>query len=155
MPLRLAAKDDVPALRVLYEAAVRSAGPASYSAAQVETWAAFARMDSFGPWIMEVETLVDVRDGQVVGFAGLAPSGHVTSLYAHPDWMRQGIASGLLRELIGRASRRGISELWTEASELSRPVFRRFGFELGEIEVVDRRGVRFQRYRMHRRLSAL
>ena len=47
-----------------------------------------------------------------------------------------------------RARAQGIRRLRTEASVFSRPVFERMGFSLDEVEVVERRGAIFQRYRM-------
>lgn len=41
----------------------------------------------------------------------------------------------------------------TEASELSRPLFARFGFSGVGVETVDRSGVGFERFRMEKRVD--
>ena len=153
MHLRPATPADVPVLAALYAAAVRSVGPAYYSTAQVEAWAAFADAPRFRRFVLDPHTLV-AHDGEAVaGFAGLADDGHVTALYVHPDRMRAGVGSALMRAVLARAEAQGLRRLYTEASAFSRPVFARFGFTLDEVEIVERRGAVFERYRMSRALG--
>jgi putative acetyltransferase len=159
--IREATAADVPALAALYADAVRSAGPAHYNAAQVEAWAAFADSlprssgeDRFRRFVLDPLTLVTEDDSGVTGFAGLAADGHVTALYVRSDRMRRGIGSALMRAVIERAKAQGIERLYTEASAFSRPVFARHGFRLDEVEVVERRGATFERYRMSREFNA-
>ncbi|MEM1042304.1 MAG: GNAT family N-acetyltransferase [Bacteroidota bacterium] len=151
MPFREAIDADLPALAALYAEAVRAAGPAYYTPEQVETWATAAGLPTFRRLVPRPLTLVAEDEFGPAGFAGLAPDGHVASLYVRPDRMRQGIASALLRALLDHAADQGIERLYTEASALSRPVFERFGFALDEVERVELRGVAFERYRMVRR----
>ncbi len=150
MPLRTATPADVPALAALYAAAVRTVGPAHYDADQVEAWAAFADEPRFRRFVLDPHTFVAHDERGVTGFAGLADDGHVTALYVHPDRMREGIGSALMRAVVERAEALSISRLYTEASVFSRPVFARHGFRLDAVETVERRGVTFERYRMSR-----
>jgi len=139
---------DAPALAALFAAAVRGAGPQHYTPEQVEAWAAAAATPGF-PLATRNVTLVAEDPSGVVGFAALRPDG-VDALYVHPDRMREGIGTMLLRCLLAEAEARGIDRLWTEASAFSRPVFERHGFAVAEVETVVRRGVRFERFRMVR-----
>lgn len=148
MRLREATAADVPALAALYAEAVRSVGPAHYAAAQVEAWAAFADEAGFRAFVLDPLTLVADDESGITGFAGLAADGHVTALYVRRDRMRCGLGSALLRAVIERAEEEGIGRLYTEASVFSRPVFERHGFRLDAVEVVERRGATFERYRM-------
>lgn len=159
MPIREAVPADVPDLAALYAAAVRTVGPAHYDAGQVEAWAAFADEPRFRRFVLDPYTFVseDTCAGDesgITGFAGLADDGHVTALYVRADRMRQGIGSALLRAVVERAEERGVARLYTEASAFSRPVFERHGFRLDAVEVVERRGATFERYRMVRDLGA-
>ncbi|MEP0549101.1 MAG: GNAT family N-acetyltransferase [Rhodothermales bacterium] len=148
MPIRAATAADVPDLAALYAAAVRIVGPAHYDAAQVEAWAAFAEEPRFRSFVLDPHTVVAEDASGITGFAGLADDGHVTALYVRPDRMRQGIGSALLCAVVERAGARGIARLYTEASAFSRPVFARHAFRLDAVEVVERRGATFERYRM-------
>ena len=158
MRVREATAADVPALAALYAAAVRAAGPVHYDPAQVDAWAAFADEARFRRFVLVPLTLVadDTSAGDesgITGFAGLRKDGHVTALYVHPDRMRRGIASALLRAVIERAEAHGLRRLTTDASKVSRPVFARHGFQVEAVETVERRGATFERYRMVRDLA--
>jgi putative acetyltransferase len=159
VPIREATAADVPALAALYADAVRAAGPAYYDPAQVDAWAAFADEPRFRRFVLDPLTLVAENmgagaEGGIIGFAGLRKDGHVTALYVHPDRMRSGIASALLRAVVERAEAQGLRRLTTDASKVSRPVFARHGFRVEAVETVERRGATFERYRMVRDLRA-
>jgi putative acetyltransferase len=152
--IREATAADVPALAALYAGAVRAAGPAHYDAAQIEAWAAFADEAQFRRFVLDPLTLVAEDESGITGFTGLRADGHVTALYVHPDRMRRGIASALLRAVIERAEAHGLRRLTTDASKVSRPVFARHGFQVEAVETVERREATFERYRMVRDLGA-
>src|SRR5690606_34488955 len=92
---------DAPALAALFEAAVRGAGPQHYTPEQVEAWAAAADTPGF-PLATRNVTLVAEDPTGVVGFAALRSDG-VDALYVHPDRMREGIGTALLRRLLAEA----------------------------------------------------
>ena len=137
------------ALARLYRSSVTAVGPASYTEEQVASWAAFPdEREAFRAFVLGPTTLVAHAHGTIVGFGGVTVAGRVASLYVHPEHGRQGVATALLQALMDRARAQGIRRLRTEASVFSRPVFERMGFSLDEVEVVERRGAIFQRYRM-------
>lgn len=144
--------DDLDALAGVYAAAIRHLGPAHYSAAQVAAWSGFADdREVFADWIGHAATFVALdRPDRIVGFSGLAPAGHVASLFVAPGAQRRGIGSRLLERVLDEAGARGLSRLTTAASVFSRPLFEAYGFEVTEVEhtVVD--GVPFTRFAMQR-----
>ena len=59
------------------------------------------------------------------------PSGktaYISSMYTLPDYRRQGIASRLLTLIIGEAKERLCQRIWLNASDMGRPLYRKFGF---------------------------
>ena len=148
--LRDARPDDVPALRRLYDAAVRALGPARYAPDAVASWAAFSDDDRFPAFILDAHTLVAEDATGPVGFAGVDDDGLVASLYVRPDRARQGIGALLLGAVLERAAARGVRRFETRASALARPLFERFGFTVVAPEVVERGGARVERYIMAR-----
>jgi len=149
--LRAGTEADAPALAALFAAAVRAAGPAHYTPEQVDAWAAAADDPrAFHARLLRHETLVAEDDTGPIGFAGLAPDGHVTALYVRPDRMRRGVGRALLGAVLARAAARGIGRLYAEASAFSLPLFERAGFTVERVEVVERGGVRFERHRVVR-----
>jgi putative acetyltransferase len=109
-----------------------------------------ARLRKF---VLGVKTYVAEDNGRLVGLCGLAADGHLASLYVDGAEGRKGIGSMLLDNAICEARARGLVRLYTEASEFSKPLFEKFGFDTFEIEHVIREGVEFKRYRMQRTLQ--
>lgn len=55
--------------------------------------------------------------------------GYITNMFTEEDYRGQGIASGLLKNLVDEAKELGVSKLWLGASKLGRPVYKKFGFK--------------------------
>lgn len=55
---------------------------------------------------------------------------YVMNMYTHPDYRRQGIAYKTLDLLISDAESKGIDDITLEATDMGRPLYERFGFEL-------------------------
>ncbi len=68
------------------------------------------------------------RDGRPVAFTLIEPDGHLDQLYCHPDHTRKGLAAELLMVAEDHARSRGVTRLYTEASELARAAFERAGY---------------------------
>jgi len=151
MNIRLATESDIPELAQLYRDAVKAIAPTAYNPEQVVSWAAFAgETESFKQFILAAKTFIAADSEKIWGFSGLKNDGHVVSVYVHPDYFRQGIGSRLLTAVIESARDREIAQLYSEASEFSKPLFEKFGFENYDRERVWRNGVWFDRYLMRR-----
>lgn len=114
-------------------AAIRVTGLRAYTPKQIAAWAArhpgpqrFVASAAKGDMIL---IAVDAAD-HPMAYALLEPDGHLDMLYCHPDHIGCGLAGRLLAEADRRAMAAGIACLFTEASELARPVFERAGYAL-------------------------
>ncbi len=129
--IRLFCEDDAGALAALTLAAIRVTGMRSYAPEQIAAWAArhpgaqrFIASAAKGDMIL---IAVDAAD-HPLAYALLEANGHLDMLYCHPDHTGRGLAARLLAEAESRARASGIACLFTEASELARPVFERAGY---------------------------
>jgi putative acetyltransferase len=95
-------------------------------------------------------TFLAVDETGILGFAGIADDGHILSAYVRRDRIHQGIGSQLMDILLDYAKRHRIQRLYAEASEFSLGLFKRFGFQVYDMEIVERQGVEFQRYLVER-----
>ncbi|MEO0538714.1 MAG: GNAT family N-acetyltransferase [Cyanobacteria bacterium P01_A01_bin.123] len=146
---RLADGSDVPALAQLFKETVLAIAPQKYSPEQTQAWAAFAAAgDPFHRFIVEAITYVAEDNTGIAGFAGIASDGHVTATYVRHDRIRQGIGSQLMHHIFEYAKKHHIQRLYSEASEFSLGLFKKFGFQQYDTEVVERHGVTFTRYLM-------
>ncbi len=86
-----------------------------------------------------------VDDSGPLGFCGYEPDGHIASLYIRSDSSGKGIATALVSHVLEEARAHGIKRFFAEASDLSVPVFKKFGFETtghDEIKVGEERFTR-------------
>ena len=151
--LRNYLESDGEALLSIFRDAVSVTGLDAYPLQHVLAWLASADDDS--TFIRDLSlgiTRIAVDDqGRSVGFAQMYPLGHVRMLYVLPQNSRQGIGSMLLTDLLRTCNENGWRHLTTDASRLSLRLFARFGFQVIEVEQVDRNGVWIERFRMDKR----
>lgn len=122
---------DANALAALTDAAIRTIGARAYAPEQIEAWAArhpassqFIARNAAGAMMF---VAVDRQDCPIA-YALLDPDGHLDMLYCHPDHAGRGLGRALLAESEVAARQQGLNRLFTEASELARPVFERAGY---------------------------
>ena len=153
---RPAVESDVPALAALYREAAFRIGRDAYSAEQVRAWASFADdRTAFGRYIQDHDTWVALRAGWVLplGFCGIDRAGSVRdvhSLYVHPDAIRGGLGTEMLRRTLRRAQAEGAQRYTAWTSVFSQPVFLRLGFEWIETVRGEYAGVMFRLDRVER-----
>lgn len=146
MKIRVAQASDVPELAALYSQTVRVHGGEHYTLEQTETWAAFAlNQPHFRQFILNVTTFVAVDETGILGFAGMGGDGHIASLYVRHDGLRQGIGTALMKVVLEYGKSREMKRLYAEASCFSLGLFKKFGFQVYDTEIVERQGVEFKR----------
>ena len=153
MDIRLAKEADLSELGALFCQTVLVNAPKYYTLAQTTVWAASPDdAEQFRQFIFGVTTFVATDDAGLLGFAGIGEDGHVASAYVRYDSLHQGIGSTLMQAVLDYAQNHRIHRLYAEASEFSLGLFKKFGFQLYDTELVDRHGVQFTRYLVKRQL---
>jgi putative acetyltransferase len=153
-PLRLRPlrPEDTPQLEAVYHDAVISQAPTYYSPEQVAVWAGHGlRPDGIRPALVRGQGLVScdpVDDAVIEAFGLLDPPDRLALLYCRGRSSRQGRATALLRALQRQAHLQGQHRLRTEASQLSRPLLEREGWQVEAEETAFYGAVAFQRWRM-------
>jgi putative acetyltransferase len=158
--VRLFRDTDAEAVAGLTGAAIRTIGARAYSQEQVAAWAArhpgperFLASAAKGDTIILAVNAEDTP----IAYTLLEADGHLDMLYCHPDHAGRGLAMRLLAEAEKRAIADGIERLFTEASELARPVFERVGYRLmhrRDFTIAhEGRDVPIHNYAMERRLG--
>jgi putative acetyltransferase len=123
---------DAPLIAALTLAAIRQTALRAYSPEQVSAWSARYSVERLiqgaakGDWI---QVAVDAEDAPIA-YAVLESDGHLDMLYCHPDHTGTGLARHLLAEAEQAARALALSRIFTEASELAKPVFERVGYSL-------------------------
>lgn len=94
------------------------------------------------------QPFVNEREGRVVGFIELDPDGHIDCVYVDPTYARTGVVSEIMQEVKKEAQKMNIEKLYVEVSKTARPFFEHHGFVWIRDDVVNTRGVLFDRYIM-------
>ena len=141
----------------VYRDAVRSQASGLYSPEQIEAWAEHAgRSQEVGEALARGYGLASCGGPtrrSIEAFGLLDPIDRLSLLYCRGRACRQGRASALVRALARTASVRGCTALRTEASQLSRPLLERLGWQVEAEEEVLFAGVSFLRWRMIKALD--
>ncbi|MFZ0408147.1 MAG: GNAT family N-acetyltransferase [Cyanobium sp.] len=148
---RLTAADE-PQLIAVYRDAVLSQAKDFYGPAQIDAWAHHAERH---PDVLDALrrgyglVSCDKADAGVVeAFALLDPIDRLSLLYCRGRSCRQGRGRQLVEALEGEARRRHCPRLRTEASQLSRPLLLRLGWQIETEEQLIFAGQPFRRWRM-------
>jgi len=127
--IRVAALDDMPALRDLFRrSSLSNAGDRDVLLAHPEAlqFSALA--------VDEGRTRVAVTEDRLVGFATLLGS-ELEDLFVDPDWMRRGIGRTLVLDAIVTARAQGLKRIEVTANDHALAFYRRMGFVLdGTVE---------------------
>ena len=149
LTIRRAIKSDLEALAELFADSVGQIAPQQYSPQQVLAWANSASdLESFGRSVFQGTIFVAETKGLLLGFGGIQDTGYLSHLYVRGDYHRQGIGSSLLARIIKHARVCKLDRLYTEASEFSKLLFLKSGWELYAEEDVTRNNITFHRYLM-------
>lgn len=160
-PLRLLTPADLPQLVAVYREAVLSQTPTLYTAEQVQAWAHHAGSSDAlveplltGYGLASLGSQTGAEDAvSIEAFGILHPEDRLALLYCRGRSSRQGRAGTILSALEQHAWSQGVARLRTEASQLSRPLLERRGWQVDAEETVLFAGTWFQRWRMVKALA--
>jgi putative acetyltransferase len=155
-PLRRLECSDHDAVREVYREAVESCCSELYTADQRAAWAHQSGSATLLSCLQRGQGLVScAANGTIAAFAVREPADRIALLYCRPAHQHQGHAGRLLLALEQDARQEGIARLRTEASFLSRALFRRQGWQPSWQEELLINGIHFRRFRLHKPLQPI
>jgi len=144
---------DLEAVVALFTESVHGLAGQHYDDAQRQSWAPDPPdLDRWREKVAMQKLLLAEQDGELMGMVGFEPDGHVDVLFTASGHARKGVAQALHDEARRQLAQQGVSELFTEASEVARPFFEKQGYVVERREVVALRGSSLPRYVMRRPL---
>lgn len=143
--------DDAPALRAVYFSAIREVAAKDYSPKQIAAWAPetydpsrwAARMAGISPFVAE-------RDGLVVGYADVQPSGYIDHFFVAGHAGRQGVGCALMQQIHSRANALTLTSLFSDVSITARPFFEKWGFAVEAEQSMVVAGISLTNFRMRK-----
>ncbi len=88
--------------------------------------------------------LVALKRNLIVGFISMEKSGYINRLYTHKDFLRQGIASSLMKKAEEWAVNHNVYELSLDSSRTAKGFYIKMGFSENGVSVTSHRGVIFR-----------
>jgi putative acetyltransferase len=127
--IRPARQEDAPGITEAHVRAIRETALLAYPAGHVEAWAKPVSEAGHRQGVESGIYFVAEVGGRIAGFATLTlDPPKLGLLYVHPEFGRRGIGLLLTLRVLDEARTRGLKEVLTEASLLSKPVCERAGF---------------------------
>ena len=136
--IRRAISEDVEEIASIFVSCVKTLNVKDYTNEQIEIMVTFCDAQSYLEEIKRGNIFV-AETRSIVGFGSLSESrGHVDDLYVHPNYIRQGIGTLLLRTLERVALAKQRSQLSVMASLTARPFYLSRGFKyVGDSQILD------------------
>lgn len=130
------------ALYAVHYSAIHLVSRRDYTAEQIRAWAPYdTNMCQWANRIRAINPFVAELAGELVGYADLQSSGYIEHFFVSGKHSGQGIGTRLMQHLFQEAKARGIAEIRSNVSRTAQPLFERFGFQVVEQRLPERRGV--------------
>ncbi|MDF9387608.1 GNAT family N-acetyltransferase [Vibrio sp. 1151_11] len=138
----------------LFYSSVHAIDSSAYSEEQINVWAPFPidyvawdrRLELKRPYLLLINE-------QLAGFIELESDGHIDCAYVSPKFQRNGVATSLLKYVIGRAKKLELKSLYVEASIVAKPLFEKMGFVVKNENRLIRNKIVLYNYSMHLELK--
>jgi len=142
MQLRRFQEGDAPALYQVYFSAVHTIAARDYTPEQVFAWAPVeCDMDLWAERMRTIKPFVVERQGCILGYADVQPSGYINHFFVSGTCPRQGVGRLLMQRIHQEAGALGLAELTADVSATAEPFFAHHGFAVLERRKPVRRGV--------------
>lgn len=137
--VRLYREEDQNVLAELFYQTVHTVNAADYTDEQIDAWAPEERdMKRWNESLMNHDTVVAEKNGQIIGFGDMDENGYLDRLYVHKDFQRKGIASAICDKLENQSA---AEQFETHASITAKGFFEKRGYKVVKEQQVERKGV--------------
>ena len=149
MKLKQITKKDQLRLKEVYFDSVNSIDNTTYSKEHKFAWASQAWENSeFQKSLLKGKGLKLISNNKIIGFATRYPENRLSLLYVRGNFKRKGFGTIILDSIERDALNSGINKLKTEASLISYGLLLKRKWEIERKEIVNIKGLIFERYRM-------
>ena len=149
MKLKQITKKDQLKLKEVYFDSVSSIDENIYSKEQKFAWASQAWENSeFQKSLLRGKGSKLIFNNKIIGFATRYPDNRLSLLYVRGNFKRKGFGTIILNSIERDALNSGINKLKTEASLISYGLLLKRKWEIERKEIVNIKGLIFERYRM-------
>ena len=149
MKLKQIKKKDQLKLKEVYFDSISSIDENIYSKDHKFAWACQAWENSeFEKSLLQGKGSKLIYNNDIIGFATRYPENRLSLFYVRGNFKRRGFGTIILNNIEIDALKSGINKLKTEASLISYKLLLKRKWELDRKEIVNIKGLMFERYRM-------
>lgn len=128
---RTAKVTDLKVIQNLFVETINQTCKQDYSKAQLKVWLkSIENKDRWFNAINDQYFLLAEKEQQLLGFGSLKLNNYVDFLYTSPKAQQQGIAKGILKELIKKANKAKQNKVTSDVSITAKPFFLKQGFKV-------------------------
>jgi len=151
MDVRKFKQGDEKELWDLFYNTIHNVNILDYDKAQVAAWAPDDLDINFAiQKFREIDPLVVIQDGKIIGYADIQPDGYIDHFYCHHEFQGRGVGSMLFAALEKKVKDNTISKMYSNVSLTARPFFEAMGFSVEKEQLLQQGGQRLKNYRMVR-----
>ena len=133
MLIRESTVDDTAAIMTLHERSVRGLCSADYTPEQIDGWLSRSTLERYQQRLQFHRSFIAELDGEMVGYVRWNPATYeLCSIFVHPDYVRRGIATLLMKTAYQDVKAHGVQDLWLDASITAVPFYEVEGWEVVE-----------------------
>lgn len=128
--LREATLADIPELKEMYKATLRTINIADYTLEEIEDWASCGDDTAhLADLITNLYFIVALNESdQIIGFTSIQKDGYLHSMFVHKNYQRKGVASFLLSKAEEYAIENQMKTITSEVCITAKPFFERKGY---------------------------
>ncbi len=151
MEIKEYSSDKVSEIIDLFQGSVHENTKQYYTLEQLEAWA--PTPPDYHVWesyLISFKPKLVIENNKILGFLAFEPNGHVDRLYVHKDHQRQGVATFLYKHVEQSALSYGVGKLYTEASYLAKPFFKKMDFVIVNVNNICRDAIMLNNFSMEK-----
>lgn len=134
-----------PLLWQVFHSSVHELASRYYTHAQVQAWSpGDLDPDFWARRMASIRPYVAVADGRIVGYTDLQPSGYIDHFFVAGAVPRRGIGTALMNHSLALANQWHVRTLSSHVSLAAQAFYKKFGFQVAEVQSVTVRGVDIQ-----------
>ena len=149
MKLKQITKKDQLKLKEVYFDSISSIDEKIYSKEHKFAWACQAwENPEFEKSLLQGKGSKLIYNNEIIGFATRYPENKLSLFYVRGNFNKKGFGTMILNNIEGDALKSGVNKLNTEASLISYKLLLKRNWEIDRKEIVNIKGLMFERYRM-------
>jgi putative acetyltransferase len=128
MKIRRSTERDAAELARLHRGTIRHVNNRDYSPAQIEAWAGRTSAAKFRRSHQTHIRFVAIEESKIIGFADFGKDGSFGGLYAHKDFVGQGVGTKLIQKIEEVGRKRGVKMFEFLSTKTAKHFYERNGY---------------------------